>query len=314
MEIKQKDFETFLKRAYQRVFQHYGRTYKYVDVDKGQAELIMREKVRGENPVMIARFGSNELQTIVAYLKESNTLRNIPRYEKIHWEDIDHKMHMNAGFFPKGNVQMLRRFAELMLRDIDQLDFLGSWRKEEFYLKRFLGSAKRIELKNLEPYFSSDPWSKYLESKKVLVIHPFSNTIRSQYEKRHLLFDNKDILPEFELTTIRAVQTIAGNKDSRFATWFEALDFMKSEIDRSEFEIALIGCGAYGFPLAAHVKRMGKKSIQLGGSLQLLFGIKGKRWEGREKFDSLMNEHWVYPSEEDIPTNKEVVEGGCYWK
>ena len=27
-----------------------------------------------------------------------------------------------------------------------------------------------------------------------------------------------------------------------------------------------LGCGAYGFPLAAHVKRMGKKAIHMGGS------------------------------------------------
>lgn len=49
---------------------------------------------------------------------------------------------------------------------------------------------------------------------------------------------------------------------------------MKDEIDKQDYDIALIGCGAYGFPLAAHIKRSGKKAIHLGGALQLLFGIK----------------------------------------
>ena len=40
------------------------------------------------------------------------------------------------------------------------------------------------------------------------------------------------------------------------------------------FDIALIGCGAYGFPLAAFVKGIGKKAVHIGGPLQLFFGIK----------------------------------------
>ena len=54
---------------------------------------------------------------------------------------------------------------------------------------------------------------------------------------------------------------------------------MKAQIDKEDFDICLIGAGAYGFPLAAYVKRKGKKAVHLGGALQLLFGIKGSRWE-----------------------------------
>jgi hypothetical protein len=93
---------------------------------------------------------------------------------------------------------------------------------------------------------------------------------------------------------------------------------MKSEINKQDYDVCLIGCGAYGFPLAAHVKRMGKKAIHMGGSLQLLFGIKGKRWENSNynpiyNYSKLMNEHWVYPGEEEKPQNAASVEGGCYW-
>jgi hypothetical protein len=223
-------------------------------------------------------------------------------------------MHILSGFFPNRNFEYITEFCKLMIRDSKEVDILGSWRKEEYYMKPYLEKAVRVRLNSLEPYLNNAPWPKLLKAKKVLVVHPFSNTIKSQYEKRVLLFKNPDILPEFKLSTVRAVQTIAGNDDPRFKNWFEALDYMKSEIDKSDYDIALIGCGAYGFPLAAHVKRSGKMAIQLGGSLQLLFGIKGKRWENREQFAALMNEHWVYPSNEDIPKNKDVVEGGCYWK
>lgn len=89
--------------------------------------------------------------------------------------------------------------------------------------------------------------------------------------------------------------------------------YMKKEIDKVDYDICLIGCGAYGFPLAAHVKRTGKKAIHLGGGLQLLFGIRGKRWDMRDEYKSLMNEYWIRPSEDETPVVAKKVEGACYW-
>ena len=102
---------------------------------------------------------------------------------------------------------------------------------------------------------------------------------------------------------------------------------MEQQIDKIDFDIALIGCGAYGMPLAAHVKRLGKQAVHLAGGLQLLFGIKGKRWTEEHvgnfeyrpgvilswDYRSLFNDHWCYPLAIDTPSNAEVVEGGCYW-
>ena len=84
---------------------------------------------------------------------------------------------------------------------------------------------------------------------------------------------------------------------------------MENEISRKDFDVALIGCGAYGFPLAAYVKRLGKQAIHVGGPLQLYFGIKGKRWDN----SGLYNEYWISPSDNERPKNLNKVEGGCYW-
>ena len=99
---------------------------------------------------------------------------------------------------------------------------------------------------------------------------------------------------------------------------------MKKEIDSKEYDICLIGCGAYGFPLAAHIKRKGKKAVHLGGALQLLFGIKGKRWENPNygvkewgipygSYSTLINQYWISPNQNEKPTNANQVENGCYW-
>ena len=95
-------------------------------------------------------------------------------------------------------------------------------------------------------------------------------------------------------------------------------------MDKTEYDIALIGCGAYGFPLAAHAKRTGHQAIQLAGSLQLLFGIIGHRWTRRMygvkewgikegQYADLMNEYWVRPNEGLKTQNAQEVENGCYW-
>ncbi|PCI04966.1 MAG: hypothetical protein COB81_02100 [Flavobacteriaceae bacterium] len=222
-------------------------------------------------------------------------------------------MKIGAGFFPS-NEETITSFSKLMYEDMKLLDVLGSWRIEEYLLKSYFSNASIVALDTLEPYLSDEPWSEVLEGKKILVIHPFNKTIENQYyNKRTLLFNDPRVLPEFKsLQTIKAVQTIAGNK-SEFNTWFDALEYMKQEIDKTDFDIAIIGCGAYGFPLAAHVKRRGKKAVHLGGATQLLFGIKGKRWVDNPKFNEIINEHFIYPMKEDQVINASKVEQGCYW-
>ena len=122
------------------------------------------------------------------------------------------------------------------------------------------------------------------------------------------------MMPDFELKTIKAVQTIAGEK-SEFKDWFEALNWMKNEILKVDFDVCIIGCGSYGFPLAAHVKRIGKKAVQMAGSTQLLFGVKGRRWEfdPYQPFTNFINEYWVRPDQTEKPKNASIVESACYW-
>lgn len=64
---------------------------------------------------------------------------------------------------------------------------------------------------------------------------------------------------------------------------------MQDEISKEDYDICLIGCGAYGFSLAAYVKRCGKQAIHMGGALQLLFGIKGKDGMTKDNLNFIMN-------------------------
>lgn len=286
-------------------------------VEPSVAQRMIHDMLLSEEPCMIARFGSVELQAVVDHLYPP-TVKNALRFVKGEipsWgyaPSTIRTMRINAGFFP-ASKSMLDRFGALMLESMPLVDILGSWRREEALVMQYMQNPTRVPLYALEPYYFDNPWTPALEGKKVLVIHPFEATIRKQHEQYEKLFVDKRLTPNYELQTLKAVQSIAGNKPDGFDDWFQALDWMKSEIDRRDFDIAIIGCGAYGFPLAVHVKQIGKKAVHLGGAVQNLFGIRSRGMERNSEFVKLMNDYWVRPSEEETPKNFEKVENGLYW-
>lgn len=302
-------------------------------IDRNIANDIIYNKLIDPSACMISRFGTTELNCINNYLclssKESffkklynyvtdNT--HTPWWNKSHFE----VMSVYSGIFPAGK-DTSEKFSERYLNDIPLIDILGSFQYYEKFMPLKL-DVKKIQLETMYPFFVERPWTRALKGKKVLVVHPFDHSIRSQYNARTSLFDNPDVLPDYELITFRAVQSVAGT-EVPYKDWFEALKYMEDRIAAIDFDICILGCGAYGLPLAAHVKRLGKKAVHVGGGTQLLFGIKGRRWtEQYEKtwnyrpgeiidlnYGDLFNEHWVFPDNSERPANSGKVEGSCYW-
>ena len=258
-------------------------------------------------PFCVARFGSTELNALMHFENENCSTESMRR------EAIS-LLGNNSGFFPL-EIKKGYQFAELYKDLLKEVDVMAVWYNplEDYFIEKYGDEITCVQLRAIEPYFFCEPWTKALRNKRVLVIHPFAKTIHEQYKKRLTLFDNPNILPEFQLITIRAVQTLAGQKDDRFATWFDALNYMYQETKKHDFDVAIIGCGAYGLPLAAMLKRDGKQAIHMGGATQILFGIRGKRWDERSSFKALINDSWVRPAEDEKPKNADNVENACYW-
>lgn len=280
--------------------------YDFVDLETVQNKIY--NLIMSEKPFMVGRLGGVESLNTLEAIKVDMRLKNHMS------ERIMTKAQVNAGFFPP-TEEYIKRFSELIEDSIEQIDVLGSMptNNEEYLLrKHFPHTAMMTEIGNLEPYYFSKPWSKALEGKKVLVIYPFKDSIISQYQKRRYLFSNQDILPDFDLCVLKAVQSIAGT-ETEFDDWFAALEYMYDQAMKIDFDVAIIGCGGYGFPLAAKLKKAGKQAIHLGGATQILFGIWGSRWETVEPIRKLKNEYWVRPSKDETPSGAEKVENACYW-
>ena len=297
----------------------YADTHSFATPGKTAGQ-ILYSVLTSNGPAMFSRLGTSELHIILNYLgqhkrffeKFNNYIRGI--YPEFWWgkyakEDI----FQQSGFFSNDGPG-LEKFAQLYLQCIPEIDVLLTWLKGERHLDKYFNPAiSKTYIYDSEPYFDKMmPWTMALENKKVLVIHPFEDSIRDQYKKRELLFADGRVLPNFELKTIKAFQTIKGNKPS-FNNWFEALDNLKQKIDEQDFDIALIAAGAYGLPLAAHVKSIGKKGVHLGGFLQLIFGIRGARWEQCKYHTPFVNEYWKFPYQHEYPANYKKLDHGSYW-
>ena len=306
--------ELFIYSNYQRLIDIKPEAISKIDTNK-----MIYNLIKSDAPFMVGRFGWTEIDTLIHY---ENFLK-MNSLEKLHeWSltlrypfsknCILNDIHRQSGFYPvtKKNIAL---FREEMISSMKRVDLLASWVKGECRYKKYMQHAKVCKLDFIEPYLSENPWSEALEGLKVLIIHPFRDTIDNQYnQNRSNIFKNKKILPKFELKLIKAPQTLPGNNYT-FSNWFETLEALTEETSQMDFDIALIGCGAYGFPLASRIKKLGKKSIHLGGATQLMFGIKGKRWDKEPVFMNLYNEFWKYPSIKEKPIGYFGLDRGSYF-
>jgi hypothetical protein len=265
-----------------------------------QGNDLIKTKIDSGEPFIATKLGTVEKSIIVSRILNRG------------YDHIRHMASNNAGITPSDD-RNLDFFVGRSIESLKNVDILGFWSEDDSLLySNFATNAVLSELRFLESFYFESPWSQSLVGKKVLVIHPFEESIKKQYSKRDLLFKNKNILPDFDLLTIRAAQTNGGGTiDSK--GFIESYQEMIEKMNNISYDIALIGCGAYGILLANHAKVMGKQAIHIGGGLQILFGIKGKRWDVHPEISLHYNEHWVRPLDNEKTLNIDVVEGGTYW-
>lgn len=295
-----------------------------------QSCLLLADAISSCSPFMLAKFGESELEVLrnayaIQRIKGKNKFQIILDYlkfgDRYEWTGLN-TLVKDSGFFPYDS-SLLTRFALLYFESIEEIDFfatsygLPGWysNKGEDYILKWVGVHPKIITTDCFgiPMPIHRTWTEKLRDKNVLVIHPFEQTIKRNYLNREKLFPF-ELLPEFNLKTIKAVQSVAFTK-TPYENWFDALKSMQSQIDQVQFDIALLGCGAYGLPLAAYIKGKGKQAIHFGGGLQLYFGIRGNRWDNHPVLKEYFNEYWTRPVSEEIPENFGLVGDGskAYW-
>lgn len=222
--------------------------------------------------------------------------------------------HANAGIFPTSD-EGLREFAQVYQQALRHVDLLGFWQSEyqAALVSQMTPRPNLCSLPALEPFRQHQPWSEELAGRSVLVVHPFAASIQSQYNHhRSRLFADSRVLPDFDLKVCCPPVTHAPLTEG-FQSWSDAFQRLKDRVLAMSFDVALLGCGAYGLPLAAALRSEGRQVVHLGGALQLLFGILGGRWDDDHQIQKLITPDWTRPSVAETPSAAIDIEGGCYW-
>lgn len=275
-------------------------------------------------PFCIGKISTNILNAIIAD-KCKNSLDNnafVQHYKRCYPQFID-MVAVNDGIYPKDTNYVLQFIYETFCEHLKDLDICAIWNKpieiERDFMLSFNKEFMEIPLRYIEPYYfdKNNRWTKFLQGKKVLVVSSKCKSIEKQYKMKDNIWKDEyeGMLPDFELITLYfpdAYYTISENKRNVYPENAAILlQETKDKMNQIDYDVCIVGAGAFGLPLAIHAKRMGKVGIHLGGAHQILFGIIGKRWE--DKFSKMSNQYWTRPSPEEIPEHASKVEGGCYW-
>jgi hypothetical protein len=292
-------------------------------IEKGAEEIrtCIEQALLKKEGALIGRNGTIELETLLFRLFGSAPNQQYP-------SSIAKRMEFHAGIWPP-TKNSLDRWVFQMIEAIRNCDVLvAGWFEplkvpEEKLLNQTNTLAPRIPLRSLEPYYVSPEqrWTNLLAGQRVAVVSSFTKSIVEQIEKRDLVWPvaTDSLLPaNVEWVTVQTgyapslAQGVA-EWPSSIPSWDVAVSSVVKQVKASQASIALIGCGGLGMLIGSELKKHGIIAIVLGGATQVLFGIKGKRWENHSVISHFWNDAWVWPKETETPRGASLIEGSCYW-
>lgn len=284
-----------------------GQARKVLSNEEGNAWISQRFLEPG--PFVVGRLGAAEACLVQQYLDDdAGIIKGC------------HAPHSSSGIYPETKESFWKFAATYWdaLKRLSPRDAMVSFGNiKALEDKQFRKLAIRTTLKNraIEPFYFANPWSKHLWNKVVLVVHGFVNSIQCQLSRQASFFTNPNVVPNgIHWKFVHMPQCLG--KQTPHASWSETLQSVKDDIDQvGSFDVAIVAAGSYAMPLAVYCKeRHNASAIAMGGGSQLLFGLKGHRWDTHPVVSKLYNEHWMYPLEVDTPSNSHTIEaGGPYW-
>lgn len=236
-------------------------------------------------------------------------------------------LERNAGVFPR-TIESISKWVVEYWNASESADVLAAaWHKpfaaaEWKFLDDTNPSCQRIPLRSLEPYYTNhvDRWTRALEGQSVCVVSSFAETMEQQVSIANSIWhtDYETLLPNASWSFVRSYYSpvLAQGRcewPHGIQSWFDAVTYLEQEVLKTGARIVLLGCGGLAMPLAYRLKKKGRIAIVMGGAIQVLFGIKGRRWKDHDVISSFWNAAWVYPNLSEIPGAADEIEGGCYW-
>lgn len=235
-----------------------------------------------------------------------------------------HACHQ-IGVFPE-DEKYLDRCASAFAASMSELDFLAV--HDSPLVKRIAGQSARgprvlgfndLEPNRSRPYDAADCYLPDLHDRHLLLITSPAELLaaRATPEIFTAVWSSTGC-PWFSPTSVTGLSFTSlfdPKVRESFASSLDVLSRVCEELAAIDFDVALIGAGSLGIPLAHHVKQLGRVGISLGGHLQVLFGVQGKRWrEDSQWQQDYWNEAWIdMPSDVHPRGARWLADDGAYW-
>ena len=275
-------------------FEYNSKHFNLVIEDKFILKYLEENSTR---PFFLGRFGGNDflsVRTYKQYGRNANYTRHISECKNF------------CGYFDKDNsIENFYKYLETLydcykISDCFTNPCLTIPYTHEMessfaldFLKDICENKPVIKYDYIEAIYPFlNDFKVFAEGKRVLIVSPFSETIKFQYKRKDQLVRNYEY-PNFELITYNTPITYNSDNDRldcvQTRNWNEQAELMANDISILDFDIALLSCSSYAMYLGRHIyKNMHKQAIYIGGVMNVFFNIKGERYDGSEFYKRIM--------------------------
>jgi len=242
------------------------------------------------------------------------------------WDKLEFENLNQLGIFPQ-NLDFYRRFDEFYVDHLKNLDCIGIVpslaRPTANIVAGYELPGKLMAYQDLEPDRSipADQALCYLPllaGKKVLIVCPFAGFLKERATQE--IFEgvwSKIGKAWFHPSGVDAVEFpygFAHGTRERFPTVIDLFDDIAERISQRDFDVALIAAAGLSVPIASQVRNMGRIGLDIGGHLQIVFGVLGKRWRNKTKWQrNYYNDYWMDLPARYHPEETDVCDSGAYW-
>jgi len=268
---------------------------------------------------IITRLGWTESRYVENWIKCQQNSSYV-NYLHSHPEELQFIKVM--GVFPHEDKHLIEfmetyRFILFNLYDANPISVsYAKTLKSDYFEKMFFKKNYQFDARIFNPFYQTGLFQKELATKKLCIVTPFPETIKMQLDKLDLLFDDKKFtnIDPSNIIFIKSPphKEISNQLENPYTSWGEALSTMIEQLNSSEYDVLLTGCGSYSLPLNYRAFLNGKIAINMGGDLQLMFGVVGARWKSQPAYYTF-NKYWISPLDEERPSGYNKIENGAYW-
>lgn len=290
-------------------------------IDKVEFIADVKKAIEENHGYAAGRFGMSQKHWMYYPILANRKAAN-PKVLKLFEKRLSFHGLTQEGVFP-ANPDFYLHYNDFYMEHVRNLDciglYLNDWdmAMEKPIIDFYQLQNKFIYYAEQQPDRSIDGGERhcylpYFRDKRILIICPFATLLMDRAKQE--IFEgvwsnlNKKWFYPQSVAALEFPYGFARATQEKYDSILDLYQEIVAEIEQREFDIALIGAGGVAIPIASFIKNMGKIALDLGGHLQIVFGVIGQKWRNLTAWQqAYFNEWWI-----DMPAAYKPEEDACF--